>query len=208
MREEDLLNRWENLIYRFTNAEDALKYGQIVIDRYNEPHRFYHNIKHLIHVLEQFDFAVEHIGVSQNTAAIIEMAIWYHDAVYNPDKNDNEFQSAELFAEHAQAMDINVNIINDVKRIILVTENHHLASSLDEEIMSDCDLSPLGFTKEGFDKSDKDIRKEYPNTPAIERKKALEKFLKHNGIFKTTIFKKAYESQALENIKEKIESFK
>ncbi len=207
MIKEDLLNRWKKLISRFTNTEDAYKYGQLVIDCYNEKHRHYHDINHLIHVLEQFDFAIKNIGIAEATAATIELSIWYHDAIYDTSRTDNELKSAELFEDHANKMGINQNVINDVKRIILITENHYQAASLDEEIMSDCDLSPLGLNKEGFEQSGRDLKKEYPHTPEIKRKEALEKFLAHNGIFRTMLFKKAYEERATKNIEEKIKSF-
>ena len=71
-------------------------------DRYAEPHRAYHNLDHIAHCLRAFDDAA-HLALSPDA---IEMAIWFHDVIYNaPDTTGNEAKSVELYSELAGSAD-------------------------------------------------------------------------------------------------------
>ena len=62
---------------------------------YNGADRHYHNLRHIETLLA---LAQEHAhAIADNEA--IEAAIWFHDAVYDTAKSDNEGQSAELATE-------------------------------------------------------------------------------------------------------------
>ena len=63
---------------------------QVLEEKYAEPHRHYHNLNHIGFLLRKFDETGE-------KSEEIEMAIWYHDAIYDPKAGDNEAQSAGFF---------------------------------------------------------------------------------------------------------------
>jgi predicted metal-dependent HD superfamily phosphohydrolase len=65
--------------------------------RYSEPHRIYHRCTHLVHCFQQLDLAYRLI---QDPDAV-EMALWFHDAIYIPRSLENEKESAELFVRAA-----------------------------------------------------------------------------------------------------------
>lgn len=58
---------------------------------YSEPVRHYHTLAHITDSLYEFDRL---IGLAEAPHEI-EMAIWFHDAVYDPKAHDNEERSAE-----------------------------------------------------------------------------------------------------------------
>ena len=60
--------------------------------RYSESHRAYHTLSHLEHCFVEYD---EVANLTENPLAI-QFALWYHDSIYNPKRNDNEELSAEL----------------------------------------------------------------------------------------------------------------
>ena len=64
---------------------------QELIARYCEPHRKYHTVRHLD---ECFAKLVEIRALAQRPAEV-ELALWFHDAVYEQRSHDNEAKSAE-----------------------------------------------------------------------------------------------------------------
>lgn len=59
---------------------------------YSEPHRHYHNFHHIADSLAEFDRA-RHLA---REPLAVELAIWFHDTVYDTRAGNNEEQSAEL----------------------------------------------------------------------------------------------------------------
>ena len=62
---------------------------------YAEAHRHYHNQRHIAECLREFDAARHLVG----QAEVVELGIWFHDAVYEPRAGDNEERSAALAKE-------------------------------------------------------------------------------------------------------------
>lgn len=61
-----------------------------LVARYSEAHRRYHTLQHLRECLGLFD-SVRHLA---SRAAEVEVALWFHDAIYDVERHDNEAQSA------------------------------------------------------------------------------------------------------------------
>src|SRR6185436_5536891 len=83
--------------------------------RYAEPHRAYHTIDHIAHCLEELD---EVRGLAADPVAV-EMALWYHDAVYDPRAKDNESRSADLARRAGAALGLAPERGERVARLIL-----------------------------------------------------------------------------------------
>ena len=66
--------------------------------QYAEPHRHYHDARHLDHCLRQFDLIAEQIGRPDQ----VEAAIWFHDVIVVPGRRDNEQRSADYFRDVAE----------------------------------------------------------------------------------------------------------
>src|SRR5687768_3337965 len=61
-----------------------------LVGRYSEPHRFYHTLQHLrecFSVLEPASHLARHLGE-------VQLALWFHDAIYDTRAQDNEELSA------------------------------------------------------------------------------------------------------------------
>lgn len=82
---------------------------------YKEPYRAYHNLTHLEDVLNKLNWAKgENIALTQQEFDEIEIALWFHDVIYEPKQPDNEEKSAALFISFAK----NINLPKDsAKRI-------------------------------------------------------------------------------------------
>ncbi|MCW3076021.1 MAG: hypothetical protein JWO32_630 [Bacteroidetes bacterium] len=148
-----------------------LKFSQEVLNRYNEPHRFYHTTEHLLDVISQ----LEKKGVLDDE---LFLAAVYHDAVYDPKKGDNEERSAELFMDEAKASGIKDEQKQKIRHFILDTKNHQ-ASSEKSQLLIDADLAILNSCFEKLIDYENKIFKEFQFADfkiyKSERIKVLEK---------------------------------
>jgi predicted metal-dependent HD superfamily phosphohydrolase len=172
-----------------------------LIARYAEPHRRYHVIGHIAHMLKGFE-SLE--GLAKNPEAI-EFAIWFHDAVYDTQAKDNEAKSAELAVEAAQKLGLPDKFANEVRRLILATEHKDLPQDTDAKIVVDLDLASLASEPAVFDKNSANIRFEYGWVPEAifnaKRAEFAEGMLKRQRIFSLPAMKEKYEAKARANLK-------
>jgi predicted metal-dependent HD superfamily phosphohydrolase len=174
--------------------------------RYSEEHRYYHNWTHISTCLDELEAA----GGLVRHPIPLEMAIWFHDAVYDPGAPDNEELSAEAAREAGEQMNIPPSTIRKVEELILATRypNREDASrascAQDRALIRDIDLSILGRPPEVFDRYEEAISREYGFLPERERRQrrivVLSKFLALPRIYETGRFRKQYEQQARRNL--------
>jgi predicted metal-dependent HD superfamily phosphohydrolase len=176
-----------------------------LVARYSEPHRAYHNLAHIEHCLDEFESSRE-LATDANS---IEMAIWYHDVVYDPRAKDNEQRSADVAVEVARDAKLPTAFTQRVADLILATRHIAPPSDPDAAILVDVDLSILGQPAERFDAYERQIRQEYDWVEAAAfaegRGAILKSFLERAAIFSTPFFWDKYERQARENLKRSIE---
>lgn len=135
---------------------------------------------------------------------VLLLALFYHDAVYNVRRSDNEAQSAALAGAHLQSIGFSTVRIERCKAHILATKGHAAAQDSDTDLFTDADLSILGAPWEVYQQYAQNIRKEYGLFPDIVyrpgRRKVLEHFLAMPHIYKTPVFQAEREVQARENL--------
>lgn len=145
---------------------------------------------------------------SQGGGDSIELAIWFHDIIYDPKKNDNEAQSAEYFSRHLGSL-IEKNLASEVVRLIIATDPRTARTSkADEDLLSDIDLSILSSSSKDYNIYCAAVRSEYSFVSNSDfstgRRAILEQFLQE-PIFATTLFADR-EQQARINIQQEISS--
>ena len=119
---------------------------------YTEPHRRYHDLRHVADMLckgEELDLSTEQA-----------MAIWFHDAIYDPTSKTNEADSAVLAVERLTAIGWSEDRIKIVERIVLDTCGH-VPSIEESKKVIDLDLSTLGGSWESYQRNGDNIRQEY-----------------------------------------------
>jgi predicted metal-dependent HD superfamily phosphohydrolase len=146
--------------------------------------------------------------MKKSEVKFVEMALWFHDVVYHPQRNDNEEQSSQLLAEIASSAGVSFELSDRVTHLILVTKTHTIAASPEEKLMSDCDLSILGASCYNYDFYSKSIRQEYSFVEESiyreKRSQILQSFLTRESIFQLPYFQKILEAQARENIEREL----
>lgn len=190
-----------------TGSEPAAGYALTMASRlldsiyyYREPQRHYHDWKHIEHCLAEFQAVKDQC----KDATAVEAAIWFHDAVYDPRRHDNEKRSAELAAETLRELGIPGDFIAKVKSLILATRHDKRPGTNDGRLLADIDLAILGQEPVIFDWYERMIRQEYTHVPdeAFARGRAaiLKRFLERPRIYWTDYFFQKYEQQARENL--------
>ena len=213
---DDLAGRWLDLMMRMVAKCDVLEKFHLLEKAYNEPHRHYHTFNHIRACLDELSaarMAMQTLVIDSNA---IELAIWFHDFVYDPCRDDNEHASAyRAFAFCASSR--LVRYARPVKQMILATA--HMDARLvpptqrqfDTDLLLDIDLSVLGQPEGMFDRYETNIRKEYAWVPDAAfnemRIKVLESFLTRMVIYRTDFFRNRYESRARKNLMRSIARF-
>jgi len=107
--------------------------------RYAEPHRHYHTLDHLQHMFS----VIELLCHPQPAGPALLLAVWFHDAIYDPRAADNEEQSAAL-AQHRLAPWVAPSVLAETTRLIGLTKNHE-TTAVDHvgQVLLDADLAIL-----------------------------------------------------------------
>lgn len=176
-----------------------------VEEAYAEPHRHYHTMNHI----NQFHFVIHKIANLLNSELAFVLAALYHDIIYDPQKKDNELQSAMYAKQALQKLKLPEDIITKVYNMILATIDHKYANDSDTNYFLDTDLIILGSDSLEYQQYAVNIRKEYAIYDEESYKKGrievLSKILFQPHIFKTEFFRNTLEQQARINLTKEIE---
>lgn len=173
---------------------------------YSHRKRHYHTLAHLENLLNQL-FPIKDRIEDWN---MMLFTLFYHDAVYNALKSDNEEKSAELAEARMSALSVPQSQIDRCTAQILATKQHLPNSDTDTNYFTDADLSVLGQPWDVYEEYAKNVRKEYSIYPDLiynpGRKKVLTHFLNMPRIFKTEYFFERFEVRAKENLQKELEA--
>lgn len=193
-------DRWKELMQSLGFSNDIETY-QALYRAYSEKHRHYHTINHITDCLAKLDSA----RYLASEVAEVEIAIWFHDAVYKPLSSSNERNSADWAKSFLLKQGADNKRVERVHQLIMATLHNAPASSKDAMLLVDIDLYILGAEKEAYQQFEKDVRKEYKWVPYFlyrkRRSEILDSFLKRERIFSNEYFYEYYEQTARMNLK-------
>lgn len=192
--------RFANLWQRLGGQGDASELFASLLAAYAEPPRAYHNVAHLQDCLAQFDAARDEVQHSDE----VEMALWFHDAVYDPRATDNEEKSAAWAIQALTSGCVAQATTARIAELVLSTQHKVVPVGQDATLLVDIDLSILGRAPAVFDAYDRQIRSEYKWVPeqqyCTRRAQVLAGFLARPRLYQTEYFYTQYEKQARENL--------
>jgi predicted metal-dependent HD superfamily phosphohydrolase len=108
--------------------------------RYSEPHRHYHTDQHLA---ECFEKVRDIISLAEHPAEI-NVALWFHDAIYDTRRQDNEERSADWARSAARELGVSDESAQRIYDLILFTRHDAEPAGIDAQVLVDADLSILG----------------------------------------------------------------
>ncbi|MCF7220674.1 HD domain-containing protein [Marilutibacter chinensis] len=181
---------------------------------YAEPARAYHNFDHVQEVLRHYrDVAA---GPGWRQPREVELAVLYHDAVYEPGRGDNEARSAVFAVEEIGRWQADAGIdAGRVAELIRLTARHggFVPSDFDADPAPDdvrhfldCDMAILGADPGVFDAYDRGIASEYRgHVPAwlfrLNRRRFVKALLQRERIYLSEFFHQRLEARARANLR-------
>ena len=168
--------------------------------RYSEPHRFYHTLQHLRECFSMLEPA-SHLA---RRLAEVQLALWFHDAVYDTHAQDNEEQSARWAEQLLVAAGASADAAAGVGELVLATKHRAIPQGEDAKLLVDVDLSILGAAEPRFSEYERQIRQEYGwvSEDAFRqgRARVLTSLLDRSSIYSTAWFTDRLEERARENL--------
>lgn len=197
--------RWLALWERIHARGNGYPVYRDLLERYAEPHRFYHKLPHVLHCLGEFGRAFR----LTSSPDALEFALWFHDAVYDPKAKDNEEQSVALALSVARTASLPNGFGEKVAVLILATKHTEVLAEPNTQLIADIDLTVLAQSDRTFDQYEREIRLEYAWVPdeqfAEGRSAILQLFLARPTVYQTKFFRELYEEQARRNIRRSLQ---
>lgn len=171
-----------------------------LLGAWREPQRHYHTVQHLRECLEHFEAAREqalHAGEAS-------LALWFHDAVYDARRHDNEQRSADWARECLLASCAGSERADRVHALVMATRHDAVPAAGDAPLVVDVDLAILGAPRERFDEYERQVRLEYAHVDdeayRAGRGRILRALLARPAIYSTPMFSARFEDAARANL--------
>jgi predicted metal-dependent HD superfamily phosphohydrolase len=191
-------HRWQGL-WQSMGASAPTGSFEMLLARYGEPHRRYHDARHIDRCLLHFE-ALK--GFAQRPE-LVEFALWLHDAVYDTRAHGNEEQSAELAETLLTTAGLH-HLVEPLRAMILGTRHKEACPADDVGLVVDIDLSVLGSDPNDYKAYVQQIREEYSWVPEKEfrdgRIKVLKTIADHARIYSHDPCFGLWELRAQENL--------
>ncbi|MFE6666745.1 hypothetical protein ACFVFH_24675 [Streptomyces sp. NPDC057697] len=202
--DDSLRARWRETLTRARGGApgpDPAPYADNLLARWAEPQRRYHTTAHLAAVLGHIDTLAGHA----TDPDAVRLAAWFHDAVYRPDRSENEERSAALAERALPEAGVPDDVTAEVARLVRLTVTHDPADGdADGEVLCDADLAILAAPPGPYAAYAAQVREEYGFVPdeAFREGRAtvLRQLLGLPRLFRTPYGAEHWESRARRNL--------
>jgi len=199
--------RFIDLCERLGARRELRSLYESIVEHYSERARFYHSQAHLEHCLGQFDEARSAIPDPD----AVEIALWFHDVIYDPLACDNELKSAELFMQEL-GRQIDPDRAELIYKMIMATVHDRLPGCANAAFVVDIDLSSFALPWEEFEADSAAIRREYAHLPDDvfypKQYRFLQALASRETLYATRYFRERKEQSARENLNRRLESMR
>jgi predicted metal-dependent HD superfamily phosphohydrolase len=202
----DLLRAWRDALPS-TEPDAVSRAGADLLARWSEPGRSYHTVDHLRAVLAIID---KNAGEAADRDAV-RLAAWFHDAVYDPQRMDNEENSAMLAEATLPGLGVPAYRVAEVARLVRLTATHNPApGDRNGGLLVDADLAILASPRATYRAYTLAVRLEYSHlddaTFAAGRISVLQRLLRRPRLFHTPALQDLWEDSARQNLADELGS--
>ncbi len=202
----DVMQAWMRLLAPYSEGGDVAGAGSRVIEAYEQPHRHYHDLRHLTEVLAHID----ELAPGAEDADRVRLGAWFHDVVYDPTRRDNEDASAAVALQVLSGIGLPTTSCAGVARLVRLTATHDpVAGDRDGAVLCDADLAVLGSEPARYDEYADGVRREYAHLPeavfAAGRADVLRRLVGRDPLFRTAAAQLRWEARARANMGRELE---
>ena len=170
-------------------------------ERYREPHRRYHDVRHLQEVLRTVDELAEHA----DDLEAVRWAAWYHDAIYDVHRDDNEERSSRLAEHELTVLGCAPALVQEVARLVRLTATHRTQDGdANGAVLCDADLRILAADPWRHAEYVADVRTEYAHVPDAQfragRAEVVRSLLAMERLYRTERAHTRWEERARANL--------
>ncbi|MCX5410980.1 hypothetical protein [Streptomyces sp. NBC_00059] len=188
------------------DGPDPGPYADNLLERWAEPQRRYHTTAHLTQVLDRVDTLAGHAADPD----LVRLAVWFHDAVYRPDRSENEERSAALAERALPEAGVPGTATDEVARLVRLTVTHDPAEGdTNGEVLCDADLAILAAPPKEYAAYAAQVREEYGFVPDDAfregRSAVLRQLLELPRLFRTPHGVEEWEPRARQNLTTELE---
>ncbi|MFD8973202.1 MULTISPECIES: hypothetical protein [Streptomyces] len=207
----ELLQRWNATLLAARaghEGPDPAPYGRNLLSRWAEPQRRYHTVDHLRAVLDRIDELADQ-GGEGGELELVRLAAWFHDAVYRPDRSENEERSAALAERALIEAGLTEHEVREVARLVRLTISHDpAAGDLNGETLCDADLAILATRPDTYRGYVAAVREEYAFVAEDDFRKGraavLRQLLALPRLFHTPYGAAVWEEKARDNMEKEL----
>ncbi|MGW4201230.1 HD domain-containing protein [Streptomyces sp. NPDC004726] len=202
----DLRERWTRTVTAArgggaADGPDPVPYAENLLARWGEPQRRYHTTAHLVAVLDHVDTLAAHAADPE----LVRLAAWFHDAVYLPERSENEERSARLAERALPEAGLSPEATAEVARLVRLTVTHAPADDdANGAVLCDADLAILASGPEPYAAYTAAVREEYGFVPddafRAGRAAVLRQLLALPRLFHTPHGVREWETRARRNL--------
>jgi predicted metal-dependent HD superfamily phosphohydrolase len=176
--------------------------GRELVRRWQEPHRHYHDVRHLAQVLGALDLLAD-----GPVPRPVRLAAWFHDAVYDGEPGADEERSADLAAAELTGAGLPADEVAEVVRLVGLTVHHDPGPDDPAGVLLvDADLSILGQPPGRYHVYSRDVRLEYSRFSdeifAAGRVRVLDALSSFDPLYRSATARRLWEAQSIHNLVE------
>jgi predicted metal-dependent HD superfamily phosphohydrolase len=162
------------------------------------PDRHFHNLDHVRDCLRHFD----EVSPLLADPDAVELALWFHDAIYDPGDPTNERRSADLFLRRSAGATPVMR--RRVCGLILATRHTYVARTSDRRFIEDIDLAGFAAPWGTFMHHGDLLRREFARQSDAQyydgQVAFLEQLARRPAFFATDYYRARHEARARENL--------
>ena len=177
-----------------------------LVTAWSEPHRHYHSLRHLQECLQ----TLERWARDTSERHEIGIALWFHDAVYDPQRDDNEDKSARWAAKTLKELGVAQDKVRRIRQLVRATRRVSPSAKARAvrveglDLMLDIDLAILGSDRARFEAYERQVRLEYAHLSdeafALARADFVEVLLSASPLYRTEVARAELQAKARDNL--------